>query len=83
MDAVRISSYAAWIYDIIYVPGDLTGNDWVDFTDFGAFANQWGRDDCSELNNWCEGADFEPTNGSVDWDDLAFLADVWLTGWEY
>ena len=83
MDAVRISSYAAWIYDIIYVPGDLTGDDWVDFTDFGAFANQWGRDDCSELNNWCEGADFEPTNGSVDWDDLAFLADVWLTGWEY
>ena len=83
MDAVRISSYAAWIYDIIYVPGDLTGDDWVDFTDSGAFANQWGRDDCSELNNWCEGADFEPANGSVDWDDLAFLADVWLTGWEY
>ena len=83
LDAVRINSYAAWIHDIIYVPGDLTGDDWVDFTDFGAFANQWGRDDCSELNNWCEGADFEPTNGSVDWDDLAFLADVWLTGWEY
>jgi hypothetical protein len=83
MDAVRISSYATWISGIILVPGDLTGDDWVDSADFAVFASQWPRDDCGEGNNWCEGADFEPSDGDVDWDDLAFLVDNWLTGWRY
>ena len=83
IDAVRISSYADWISQTINVPGDLTGDDWVDFADFAVFARNWWRSGCNEQNNWCEGADFEPTDGSVDWHDLAFLANKWLTGWEY
>jgi hypothetical protein len=83
MDAVRISSYATWILGIIHWPGDLTGDDWVDFADFAVLADNWQRDNCSETNNWCDGADFEPSDGYVDWTDLDYLADSWLTGWQY
>lgn len=83
LDAVRISSYAEWIIETISVPGDLTGDDWVDSADFAILASYWTSVNCSEQNNWCEGADFEPTYGRVDHNDLAFLVDRWLTGWQY
>ena len=69
-DAVRISSYAQWIKQIIQ-PADLTGDEWVDFADFALFANNWQRTDCNSSNNWCDGADFIPHDGTVDWNDLA------------
>jgi hypothetical protein len=81
LDAVRISSYAEWILDIMSVPGDLTGDDWVDFADFSVLAEYWFDIACG-YPDWCEGADFEP-DGDVDWDDLAFLLDNWLNGWQY
>jgi hypothetical protein len=79
-DAVRISSYAQWIKQIIQ-PADLTGDEWVDFTDFALFAQQWQRSDCNATNNWCGGADFIPHDGAVDLNDLAVFADYWLTSW--
>jgi hypothetical protein len=81
-DAVRISSYAQWIKQII-VAGDLTGDEWVDFTDFALFANEWQRSDCNTANNWCDGADFIPHDGNADYDDLGVLSEHWLSGWEY
>jgi len=83
MDAVRISSYAHWIrYTLPEVlPGDLNGDDCVDFSDFAVFARYWLNRDC-QAPNWCLGADFEP-DGDVDWADLAELASHWLqTGTE-
>jgi len=83
LDAVRISSYAQWIEQIIHTPGDLTEDDWVDFADFAILAKDWLRNDCNTTNNWCNGSDFGPHNGSVDLNDLGVMADNWLTGWVY
>ncbi|HUW19316.1 MAG TPA: hypothetical protein VMW16_08445 [Sedimentisphaerales bacterium] len=83
LDGVRVSSYATWILEIINVQADLTGDDWVDFDDVAVFAAYWLSSDCGEPNNWCEGADFEPRDGCVDYHDLGFLLDRWLTGWQY
>jgi len=80
MDAVRISAYAQWIKQIIQ-PADLMEDEWVDFADFALFADQWQRTDCNSANNWCDGADFIPHNGAVDWNDLVIFADRWLTSW--
>lgn len=83
LDAVRVSSYADWILGTINVEGDLTGDDWVDWGDLAALAGYWGSDQCAGENDWCGGADFEPPYGVVDYSDLAYLAQRWLTGWQY
>jgi len=77
-DAVRVSSYADWIRQTLpsRVPGDLTGDDRVDFADLAVFARYWLTTDCASPNP-CLGADFEP-DGDVDWDDLIQLARNWL-----
>jgi hypothetical protein len=83
MDAVRISSYAAWINAIIAadcnspVQGDLNGDCRVDFFDFAVFANQWLRTDCASGNNFCNGADFQP-DANVNFFDLLIFAQNWL-----
>jgi hypothetical protein len=79
VDAVRISRYHQWITDTIpdVLPGDLNGDDWVDFADFAVFASFWQKNDC-HAPDFCLRADTEP-DGDVDFDDLAFLADRWLT----
>jgi len=78
LDAVRLSSCAQWLYDTIpeVLPGDLNGDDYVDFSDFAAFAQFWLNSDC-HAPDWCLGADFEP-DGDVDWSDLAEFAYNWL-----
>ena len=78
LDAVRVSSYAWWISQTIpeRVPGDLTGDDWVDFADFAVLTQYWLNTGC-EYPDWCAGADFEH-DGDVDWADLAFLMNGWL-----
>jgi hypothetical protein len=80
-DAVRVSSYAQWITQKIppRLPGDLTGDDWVDFDDLAVFARYWLKTDCHSPD-WCAGADDEP-DGDVDEADLAVLANGWLCGW--
>jgi len=81
LDAVRLSSYAQWITGTLpaVLPGDLTGDDWVDFADFAVFAQYWGNSQCKSPD-WCAGADCEP-DGDVDYADLAALADGWLCDW--
>jgi len=80
IDAVRLSSYATWINLTIppRLPGDMTGDDWVDFADFAVFASYWLDTDC-HAPDWCLGADFEP-DGDVDLADLAEFTYYWLTG---
>lgn len=80
-DAVRVSSYSTWILGTIppRLPGDLTGDDWVDFADFAVFARYWQNTNC-HLPDWCAGADNEQ-DGDVDWNDLAVLTDNWLCDW--
>jgi len=50
----------------------------VEFEDYARFAEYWIEKDCSGLNNWCDGADFEP-DGDVDWNDLQRFVAKWLT----
>jgi len=78
IDAVRISSYAAWIYNTIWgrLAGDLTGDNRVDFSDFAVFGLYWRHTDCN-VPGWCAGADHEP-DGDVDWADLNVIAEQWL-----
>ncbi len=84
LDAVRVSSYATWIADTIVerVPADLTLNDWVDSEDFAILAKYWRSADCNSANNWCDGADFEPSDGSVDFNDLDVMVNWWLCGYD-
>jgi hypothetical protein len=48
------------------------------FTKYATFASQWGRTDCDGANNWCNGADYPPENGSVDLNDLEEFVNYWL-----
>ncbi len=83
LDAVRVSSYADWIAETIHVEGDLTGDEWVDFSDYSLLAIHYGRTDCNQANDWCQGTDFEPRDGNVDYKDVAYIATRWLTGYRY
>jgi len=77
-DAVRLKSYADWIYQTIppRMPGELTGDEWVDFADLAVFVSFWLDTDCHSPD-WCLGADFEP-DGDVDFADFAQFACYWL-----
>jgi len=78
IDAVRLSSYATWIYMTIppRLPGELTGDDRVDFYDFALFTSYWLNMNC-HYPDWCQGCDFEP-DGDVDFADFAIFAYFWL-----
>ena len=65
----------------IALTGDFEPDGDVDFADYSAFAMQWCRNDCEELNDWCAGADFNHLDG-VNLDDLKALTDNWLAGTE-
>lgn len=57
--------------------GDLNFDGTIDINDFAAFARQWMEDNCSDINNWCDGADLNHIN-DVDIEDLADFAFYWL-----
>jgi hypothetical protein len=82
LDAVRISSYAQWINDTIpgVLPGDLNGDDYIDFADLTVFGQYWQSPDC-DYPDWCAGADFEP-DGDVDWEDFVEFSNNWLKAGE-
>ena len=42
------------------------------------FGGHWFREDCHEVNGYCQGADFTPTDGKVDLFDFGLLAIGWL-----
>ena len=56
----------------------------VDFGDFANFAVHWLETPCSELNDWCSGADLNQVD-DVDFLDLDIFVDSWLgscpVGW--
>jgi hypothetical protein len=56
---------------------DLTGDCYVDFQDVEVIADYWLNTDCSTPYN-CGGADFEPSDGTVDFLDFSDFAVQWL-----
>jgi GH35 family endo-1,4-beta-xylanase len=56
---------------------DLMSDCYVNFWDLKIMADYWLNTDCTELDN-CEGADFEPTDGTVDLLDFSDFAQQWL-----
>jgi len=57
--------------------GDFRCPDGVDMIDFAWFAQQWRQNNCGPVNYFCDGMDLDQS-GSVDFYDLAILADHWL-----
>jgi hypothetical protein len=57
---------------------DLSGDCYVDYYDLEVIANYWMRSDCSPPGN-CQGADFEPADGTVDFFDLSDFSPLWMT----
>ena len=67
------------------IPGDLSLDGNIDFTDYANFVNRWAifiqNSDDSDCSNYCFcwGTDLD-RNGKVDRVDLKILADRWLNG---
>jgi hypothetical protein len=61
-----------------YSAGDITTDGLVNLEDFSDLAEQYGRSDCAAGNEHCGGADIGQ-NGSVGLDDVAVIAEKWLT----
>ena len=57
-------------------PADFTGDCFVNMDDFSFFA-YWWMDNCSVINIFCGGADFD-LSGKVDANDLSTFATDWL-----
>lgn len=58
-------------------PGDLDGDEFVDFADFYILAAYWHELGCNTGNANCSGADYQP-DGKVDLKDLLVFANYWL-----
>jgi hypothetical protein len=56
---------------------DLNGDCYVDFRDVDIIAYYWLATDCDVHNN-CEGADFIPTDGTVNFVDFSDFAVDWM-----
>ena len=56
---------------------DLNGDCYVNYKDLKIIADNWLRTDCTEPTN-CGGADFEPTDRTVDLFDFSDFASQWL-----
>ncbi|HBG26442.1 MAG: hypothetical protein A2Y10_09990 [Planctomycetes bacterium GWF2_41_51] len=56
---------------------DLNGDCRVDYEDLSVISEYWLRSDCDTINN-CNGADFEPTDGMVDFSDFSDFAIQWM-----
>jgi hypothetical protein len=56
---------------------DLNGDCHVDYKDLNVISYYWLNTECANYNN-CGGADFEPTNGTVDFADFSNFAVQWM-----
>jgi hypothetical protein len=56
---------------------DLNGDCYVDYKDLDIISDYWLNTDCSEPGN-CQGADFPPADGVVDFLDFSDFAVQWL-----
>ncbi|MCK4628865.1 MAG: hypothetical protein KAT56_07665 [Sedimentisphaerales bacterium] len=68
----------SWQRDI---PGDFAGSYGVDLIDYSYFSGYWMNDNCSEVNDYCDGTDID-FSGAVDIADLEILFVHWLKGEE-
>ena len=57
---------------------DLDSDCYVDYMDLETLAYNWVNDGCSQANNYCGLADFEPRDGTVDFLDFSDFAKQWL-----
>jgi hypothetical protein len=58
------------------VEGDVNNDCYVDMYDLLVIAEYWLGEECTEANDWCEGADFEP-NAIVNFLDYSTFARNW------
>lgn len=56
---------------------DLNGDCYVNFQDLEILAGYWLKTDCDTSSD-CEGADFAPTDGDVDFIDYSDFALNWM-----
>jgi GH35 family endo-1,4-beta-xylanase len=56
---------------------DLNGDCYVNYKDLDIIAGYWLNTDCASYAN-CDGADFSPTDGTVDFADFSKLAEQWM-----
>jgi hypothetical protein len=56
---------------------DLNSDCYVDYKDVDVIAGYWLNANCGDSND-CQGADFEPTNGTVDFADFSKFAIQWM-----
>jgi glucuronoarabinoxylan endo-1,4-beta-xylanase len=69
-DALRAAGYG--------LTSDIYHDCYVDFKDFATIADYWLSKDCGWLNDYCDGADFKPMDGKVDFFDLGTFVKQWL-----
>jgi hypothetical protein len=70
------TNYPKLSWQVPYL-GDFRCPDGVDWGDFSAFAEHWGRNDCGPVNDYCDRTDTDQ-DGDVDWRDFRNLALHWL-----
>ncbi len=58
--------------------GDLDLNHFYDANDYTQFAIRWYGNNCGEFNNRCDKSDIDK-NGVVDFRDMKFITDNWLS----
>ncbi len=56
---------------------DISGDCYVNYKDFATIADYWLNTEC-DLYDDCGGADFEPTDGIVNFSDLSIFAEQWM-----
>jgi O-glycosyl hydrolase len=59
------------------LPADLNGDCYVDYKDLDIVADYWLNTNCGNLNN-CQGADFTPRDGIVNFYDFSNFAVQWM-----
>jgi glucuronoarabinoxylan endo-1,4-beta-xylanase len=59
------------------LPSDIDPDCYVNYNDLKIMTDYWLNTECGQLDN-CDGADFEPTDGTVNLSDLSRFAEQWL-----
>jgi len=58
---------------------DYSGDGTINFVDFAELVSYWLKEECSDVNGWCEGLDLT-FDGVIDVYDLGDFAECWLFG---
>jgi O-glycosyl hydrolase len=59
------------------LPSDLTGDCYVNYKDLDVISDYWLNTGCGDYNN-CDGADFAPRDGIVNFFDFSGFAEQWM-----